>query len=111
MSRAGGEAPFYGLGSRVQTSMALDGGHVRLLAEIARAAHVSVNALAVAVLHTGLPVHSDDARAAIVGEHVRRVDVASARVERNVRLPMQLRARVDELVGAAREHVPRATRA
>lgn len=107
---SGEEARFYGTGSRVQTSMALDPGHAQLLEELARAAHVTVNALAVAALQAGLPAHNAAARAAIVEERVRRVGVP-ARVERNLRLPLQLRARVDELVAAARESMPRVNRA
>ncbi len=104
------EPRFYGTGSRVQTSIALDAGHAQLLEELARAAHVTVNALAVAALQAGLPANNAAARAAIVEERVRRVGVP-ARVERNLRLPLQLRARVDELVAAARESMPRVNRA
>ena len=95
----------------MQTSVALDPDYARLLEELARAAHVTVNALAVAALQAGLPAQNDAARAAIVDERVRRVDLLSARVERNLRLPVQLRARVDELVAATRERVPRVNRA
>lgn len=104
------EPRFYGTGSRVQTSIAIDAGHAQLLEELARAAHVTVNALAVAALQAGLPANNAAARAAIVEERVRRVGVP-ARVERNLRLPLQLRARVDELVAAARESMPRVNRA
>jgi hypothetical protein len=72
---------------------------------------VSVNALAVAVLHSGLPLAADDARSAIVDERVRRAAETVARVERNLRLPEQLRVRVDELTAAAQRRLPRATRA
>ena len=72
---------------------------------------MSVNALVVAVLQTGLPVHSDAAREAIVDERVRRAGLTAGRVERNPRLPEHLRARIDELVAAARERLPRAARA
>jgi hypothetical protein len=115
-AKRGGEAttPFYGSGARVQTSIALDADYAQLLEELACAAHVTLNALAVAALQAGLPPQSDAARAAIVEERVRRV--GATRVERNLRLPAQLRARIDELVAAARvaaarEGTPRSTRA
>jgi hypothetical protein len=91
--------------------MALDAACVAELEQLARAARVSVNALAVAVLHSGLPVTADEARGAIVDERVRRAAETVARVERNLRLPEQLRVRVDELTAAAQERLPRATRA
>ena len=109
--RTGPDAPFYGSGRPLQTSIALDAACVAELEQLARAARVSVNALAVAVLHSGLPLTADDARAAIVDERVRRAAETVARVERNLRLPEQLRVRVDELTAAARERLPRATRA
>jgi len=107
----GGEVPFYGAGPRVQTSIALDADYAQLLEELARAARVPVNALAVAALQAGLPPQSDAARAVIIEERVRRIDIAPARVERNLRLPVHLRTRVDELVSATREHVARVNRA
>jgi len=108
---SGGEVPFYGAGPRVQTSIALDADYAQLLEELARAARVPVNALAVAALQAGLPPQSDVARAVIIEERVRRIDIAPARVERNLRLPVHLRARIDELVAATREHVARVNRA
>jgi len=42
---------------------------------------------------------------------VNRAGIRSARIERNLRLPEHLRARVDELTFAARGQLPRATRA
>jgi len=110
-ARTGAEAPFYGSGRPLQTSIALDAACVAELEALARAARVSVNALAVAVLHSGLPPAADDARTAIVDERVRRAGETVARVERNLRLPEQLRVRVDELTAAARQRLPRATRA
>jgi hypothetical protein len=103
--------PFYGCGPRIQTSIALDADYARLLEELARAAHATVNALAVAALQAGLPIHSDTARTAIVDERVRCVDLGEARVERNLRIPVQLRVRIDELVAATRDRVPRVNRA
>jgi len=110
-ARPVGETPFYGAGRRLQTSIALDADCAAQLEELARAARVSLNALAVAVLHAGLPLEPDDVRSAIVDERVRRAGNPIARVEANLRLPEQLRARVDELTAAARERLPRATRA
>lgn len=109
--RSGAEAPFYGWGRPLQTSIALDADCAQLLEELARAAHVTLNALAVAALQAGLPPHSDGARAAIVDERVRRAGMSVARIEHNLRLPEQLRARIDELVAAARERLPRVNRA
>lgn len=104
-------APFYGSGRPLQTSIALDSKCASQLDELARAAGVSVNALAVAALHAGLPAAPADARAAIVDERVSRAGARVARIERNLRLPEHLRARVDELTAAARGPLPRATRA
>ncbi len=101
--------PFYGTGQRVQTSIALDAEQAGLLEELARAAHVTVNALAIASLHAGLPTRGDDALNAIVDERVRRVGLT--RVERNLRIPLQLRTRMDELVAIARPRVPHVNRA
>jgi Arc/MetJ-type ribon-helix-helix transcriptional regulator len=105
------EMPFYGSGRPLQTSIALDAERASLLDELARAAGVSVNALAVAALHAGLPAAPDDARAEIVDERVGRAGMRAARIERNLRLPEHLRARIDELTSAARGRLPRATRA
>jgi hypothetical protein len=102
---------FYGSGRPLQTSIALNSACAARLDELARAAGVSVNALAVAALHAGLPAATDDARAAIVDERVNRAGERAARIERNLRLPEHLRARLDELTAAARGRLPRATRA
>jgi hypothetical protein len=106
-----GDVPFYAEGRPLQTSIALDAASATQLEELARAARVSFNALAVAVLHAGLPLEADAVRSAIVDERVRRAGDQVARVERNLRLPEQLRARVDALTIAARDRLPRATRA
>ena len=82
-----------------------------MLDELARAAGVSVNALAVAALHAGVPAAPEEARAAIVDERVSRAGLRVARIERNLRLPEHLRARIDELTFATRGRLPRATRA
>jgi predicted transcriptional regulator len=105
-----GHAPFYGTGRPLQTSIALDDDCASLLDELARAAGVSANALAVAALQSGLPAATDDARAVIVDERVNRAGARTARIERNLRLPEHLRARIDELAVAARGQLPRATR-
>ena len=105
------DTPFYGTGRPLQTSIALDDDCVSRLDELARAASVSANALAVAALHVGLPAATDAARAVIVDERVNRAGIRAARIERNLRLPEHLRARVDELTFSARDHLPRATRA
>ncbi len=105
------EAPFYGTGRPLQTSLALDDDCASRLDELARAGGVSANALAVAALHAGLPAATNAARAVILDERVDRAGMRSARIERNLRLPEHLRARVDELTFAARGQLPRATRA
>jgi hypothetical protein len=104
-------APFYGTGRPLQTSIALDDDCAARLDELARAAGVSANALAVAALHAGLPAAADAVCAAIVDERVGRAGIRGARIERNLRLPEHLRARIDELTFAARGQLPRATRA
>jgi hypothetical protein len=103
--------PFYGAGRPLQTSIALDAALATQLEDLARAARVSFNALTVAVLHAGLPLEAEGVRSAIVDERVRRAGDQVARVERNLRLPEQLRARADVLTSAARDRLPRATRA
>ena len=101
--------PFYATGRPVQTSIALDLDCASRLDELARAARVSGNALAVAALHAGMPTAADHALTLIVQERVDRI--GARRIERNLRLPEHLRARVDELTSVVRERVPRATRA
>ncbi len=105
------QVPFYGTGRPLQTSIALDDDRASLLEELARATRISTNALAVAALHSGLPAAVDDARAEIVDERVNRAGARAARIERNLRLPEHLRARIDELTAAARGQLPRANRA
>lgn len=109
--RGAGAAPFYGLGRPLQTSIALNAKHVDLLTELAKASGSSVNAIAVAAIHAGLPGSSDVAREAILEERVRRAGNATPRLERNLRLAEQLRARIDELTAGARERLPRSERA
>jgi Arc/MetJ-type ribon-helix-helix transcriptional regulator/predicted transcriptional regulator len=104
------KTPFYGTGRPRQTSIALDPEHASQLDALARVAGVSLNALAVAALHAGVPPAPEDARAAIIDERVERAGGRAARVEHNLRLPEHLRARIDELTSAARARHPRATR-
>ena len=102
---------FYATGRPVQTSLALDADCATRLVELARGGRVAVNPLAVAAIHAGLPNDADTVRSLIVTERVARAGDPKARVEHNLRLPERLRARVDELVDAVREQIPRATRA
>lgn len=108
---SGGEVPFYGRGRPLQTSVSMDEELLQLLEELARAARVSVNALVVAGLQAGLPTQADRVCEAIVEERVRRAGVVPARLVRNLRLPEQMRTRIDELTAAARERLPRVSRA
>jgi len=103
-------APFYATGRPRQTSIALDPQFVQGLDDVARAAGVSVNALAVAALHAGLPATTENARTRVLEERLIRLD-AGRRMESNLRLPDHLRTRVDELAAAVRGRIPRATRA
>jgi predicted transcriptional regulator len=105
------DAPFYGTGRPIQTSIALDPDCVARLEHLARDTGISTNALTVATLHAGLPAGDDDARAMIVDERVSRAGLRTARIERNLRLPEHLRARLDELTRTAQDRLPRATRA
>jgi len=110
-ARSKREAPFFGGGRGLQTSIALDGPRAELLAELSRATSLSVNAIAVAAIHAGLPTSTDAARELILAERVDRAGARMPRLETNLRLPLQLRARVDELTAGAREHLPRSERA
>ncbi len=107
----GAATPFYGTGRPLQTSIALNEDFAARLDELARAGGVSANALAVAALHAGLPAATEAARAIMVDERVSRAGMREARIERNLRLPEHLRARVDELTFAARDQLRRANRA
>ena len=102
-------ATFYGGGRPIQTSIALDPELVAKLEELSRAGAVSFNALLVAVLQAGLPRTGDDACRAAVHERAERP--RAARVESNVRLPEQLRVRLDQLTSNVRDTAKRATRA
>jgi hypothetical protein len=102
---------FYGGGRPVQSAIALETVHLARLEQLARASGLSLNAIAVAALHAGLPVSDAEARDAIVEERVARVGSSERRIECNLRVPAQLRARVDELTRECRERLPRAARA
>jgi predicted transcriptional regulator len=105
------DAPFYATGRPRQTSIAIDPDCAARLEQLARDTGISTNALTVAALHAGLPAGDDDARAMIIDERVGRAGLRTARIERNLRLPEHLRARLDELTRAASARLPRATRA
>jgi predicted transcriptional regulator len=100
--------PFYGAGRPIQTSLALDPELARQLDELARAAAVTFSALLVATLHRGLPTSGEQALRAAVTERADRP--RGARVERNIRLPEQLRVRLDQLTENVRDATRRATR-
>jgi predicted transcriptional regulator len=100
--------PFYGAGRPIQTSLALDPELARQLDELARAAVVTFSALLVATLHCGLPTSGEQALRAAVTERADRP--RGARVERNIRLPEQLRVRLDQLTENVRDATRRATR-
>jgi hypothetical protein len=112
--RADGEADrpvFYGGGRPLQTAIALEAGHLAQLEQLARASGLSLNAIAVAVIHDGLPASAADARHSIVEERAARTARSARRVEYNLRIPTELRTRVDELTRDTRERLPRAARA
>ncbi len=100
--------PFYGAGRPIQTSLALDPELARQLDELARPAAVTFSALLVATLHRGLPTSGEQALRAAVTERADRP--RGARVERNIRLPEQLRVRLDQLTENVRDATRRATR-
>jgi hypothetical protein len=102
---------FYGGGRPLQTAIALEAAHLARLEQLARASGLSLNAIAVAALHDGLPATKAQAHHAIVEERVARVGASERRVEYNLRIPAKLRARVDELTRDCRQRVPRAERA
>jgi len=102
---------FYGTGRQVQTSMALNTGHLERLSDLVRATGSSLNAIVVAGLQAGLPTDADAACEAILAERVSRAGGVAPRVPTLIRLPRDLRLRIDELSVAARERVPRSVRA
>jgi hypothetical protein len=106
-----GRASFYGGGRPLQTAIALEAGHLAQLEQLARASGLSLNAIAVAAIHDGLPASAADARHSIVEERAARTARSARRVEYNLRIPTELRTRVDELTRDTRERLPRAARA
>jgi hypothetical protein len=104
-------ASFYGTGRPLQTAIALEAAHLAQLEQLARASGLSLNAIAVAALHDGLPATDVDARRWIVEERVARAGHGERRIEYNLRIPTELRARVDRLTRDSRERLPRAARA
>jgi hypothetical protein len=102
---------FYGTGRQVQTSMALNTGQLERLSDLVRATGSSLNAIVVAGLQAGLPAGADAACEAILAERVSRAGGVAPRVPTLIRLPRDLRLRIDELSVAARERVPRSVRA
>jgi hypothetical protein len=104
-------ASFYGAGRPLQTAIALEPEHLALLEQLARESGLSLNAIAVAALHDGLPATDVDARRSIVEERVARAGHGERRIEYNLRIPTELRARVDRLTRDSRERLPRAARA
>jgi hypothetical protein len=112
--RADGEADrpvFYGGGRPLQTAIALEAGHLEQLEQLARASGLSLNAIAVAAMHDGLPASAAEARHSVVEERAARTARSARRVEYNLRIPTELRTRVDELTRDTRERLPRAARA
>jgi hypothetical protein len=99
---------FYGAGAVEQTSIAIEPTLYATLTDVARVARVPSNTLFLASIHAALPATAGDAVKAIVGE---RATYPGRRREYTPRVPLALRARIDELVAGAREHVTKATRA
>lgn len=102
---------FYGVGRPLQTAVALEATHLTQLEQLAHSSRLSLNAIAVAALHDGLPASSADARGSIIEERIARAGRSERRVEYNLRIPAELRARVDELTRDSRQRLPRAARA
>lgn len=86
--------PFLAAGRPLQTSVALEEPLAERLTALARAASVPANRLLVAVLESGIPLESGLLRDWLVED-----ERAGRGVESNFRLPAQLRARMDALVG------------
>ena len=111
-AQSDGDRPsFYGSGRPLQTAIALEAAHLAQLEQLARASGLSLNAIAVAALHDGLPATDVDARRSIVEERVARAGQGERRIEYNLRIPTELRACVDRLTRDSRERLPRAARA
>jgi predicted DNA-binding protein len=95
------DGAFYGTGRPLETAMALNPAHLERLGELSRATGRSLNAITVAALHAGLPGSTDAAGEAIVTEQRARVGALDRRVRTTMRLPDDLRARIDELSAPA----------
>ena len=91
-----------------QTSITLDPELLGSLDAFRSALGESQNAVLVAVLRVGLPASDEDAVDAMLTE---KYEHQVRRVEQNVRLPLPLLDRVDELVAPAREQDRTLTRA
>jgi hypothetical protein len=61
---AASDAPLYGIGRPLQTSIAIDPDCATRLEQLARDTGISTNALTVAAVHAGLPTGNEDARSA-----------------------------------------------
>jgi predicted transcriptional regulator len=90
--------------------MALDPPLVERLSELSRASGRSVNAVALAALELGLPSSAAAALDAIVAEQRARVGATDRRLRMTLRLPDDLRARIDELATPALEQLSRSAR-
>jgi predicted DNA-binding protein len=101
LPRARVDGAFYAPGRPLETAMALNPPHLERLGELSRATGRSLNAITVAALHAGLPGSTDAAGAAIVTEQRARVGALDRRVRTTMRLPDDLRARIDELSAPA----------
>jgi hypothetical protein len=92
-------------------AIALNAAQLERLSDLVRATGSSLNAIVVAGLQAGLPTGADAACEAILAERVSRAGAVAPRVPTLIRLPRDLRLRIDELSVAARERVPRSVRA
>jgi predicted transcriptional regulator len=105
------DAAFYGAGVPLDTGVRVNPEHLKVLTGLSHATGRSLNAIAVAALHAGLPRASVSASEAIVAEQRARVGARERRVRMTLRLPDDLRARIDELSTPARERLSRGARA
>jgi hypothetical protein len=99
---------FYGSGELEQRSIAIEPELYTNLTDLSRAARVPSNTLFLAAVHAKLPTTSREAVKAIVGE---RAEHPGRRREYTPRIPIALRVRLDELIEASRETLPKANRA
>jgi predicted DNA-binding protein len=99
----------YGAGRPIQTALRLDLDLIEQFAQLAHDTGISFNTLLVATLHQALPATLEEAARLMILERANHPQ--PARAERNLRLPEQLRERLDQLAAAVRKRSPRATRA